>query len=978
MLPEDRIYIQNSSFSKLNKILTEKKMNYKNLFLRQSYLDGYDCYANTVLDSAKKLPLWDYVVLTASNDSQAESYRQQIDYRLRKGYLPKETHYAVLPDFEGKRVGSGGATFGVMKYIREREEDFSGLRILVIHSGGDSKRVPQYSACGKLFSPVPHELPDGRRSTLFDEFIIAMSGVPSRMGEGMLVLSGDVLLLFNPLQIDFYGKGAAALSIKEKVETGKNHGVFLKGENGCVSRFLHKQTEETLSSAGAVDKSGKVNIDTGAVILGSDILNDLYKIVDTDEKFRAYVNETVRLSFYADFVYPMAAQSTLEEFYNEKPEGEFNNELKSAREVLWEILHKYSMKLICFSPASFLHFGTSKELLALVCDDIADYRFLDWSARVNCNIIDGEYAVYNSFIHPTAEISKGSYIENSDIMENVKIGKNCIISGVTLKDCVIEDGVILHGLKLNDGKFVVRKIGINDNPKENILFGEELECDLWDAPLFAEENTMLLAAEATLSGKRGEYSLKSSFNFADVTQILPWQDKLDDKIKVEKLIGFIENKVPVGEIDGKIITSRIRKYLLKISQKADFSLKIRIYYYLAKLTGDEELMSQCFATICEETLKNSLEGIAFSRENKIKAENVTVKLPVRVNWGGGWSDTPPYCLENGGTVLNASILLNGEKPIVVTMKHIEERKIILASSDIGSYKEFEEITELQSCNDPSDSFALHKAALIACGIIPRNEHISVKKICEVLGGGLYFNTSVINIPKGSGLGTSSILSAACVKAVFKLLGKDVTDNEIYSRVMCMEQLMSTGGGWQDQVGGVTYGFKLISTFAGLDQSITCKKLNVPENALKDLQERFCLIYTGQRRLARNLLREIVGKYIGNDLNITEILYKIQQYAILMKTELEKGNIKEFCNLLNRHWELSKQLDEGCTNTCIDQIFASIDDLTDAHMICGAGGGGFLQVVLKKGVSKDKLRERLWEVFADSGVEVYDCEFYFGG
>ena len=48
------------------------------------------------------------------------------------------------------------------------------------------------------------------------------------------------------------------------------------------------------------------------------------------------------------------------------------------------------------------------------------------------------------------------------------------------------------------------------------------------------------------------------------------------------------------------------------------------------------------------------------------------------------------------------------------------------------------------------------------------------------------------------------------------------------------------------------------------------------------------------------------------------------------------------------------------------------------MICGAGGGGFLQVVLKKGVSKDKLRERLWEVFADSGVEVYDCEFYFGG
>ena len=103
---------------------------------------------------------------------------------------------------------------------------FDGKRILVIHSGGDSKRVPQYSACGKLFSPVPRILPNGRRSTLFDEFMIAMCGVAARMNAGMLVCSGDVLLLFNPLQIDFYGKGAAALSIKEPAEIGKNHGVY--------------------------------------------------------------------------------------------------------------------------------------------------------------------------------------------------------------------------------------------------------------------------------------------------------------------------------------------------------------------------------------------------------------------------------------------------------------------------------------------------------------------------------------------------------------------------------------------------------------------------------------------------------------------------------------------------------------------------------------------------------------------------------
>ena len=76
----------------------------------------------------------------------------------------------------------------VLKYLHEKEETFEGLRVLVIHSGGDSKRVPQYSALGKLFSPVPHELPNGRNSILFDEFMISMSSVPSRIREGMDLL----------------------------------------------------------------------------------------------------------------------------------------------------------------------------------------------------------------------------------------------------------------------------------------------------------------------------------------------------------------------------------------------------------------------------------------------------------------------------------------------------------------------------------------------------------------------------------------------------------------------------------------------------------------------------------------------------------------------------------------------------------------------------------------------------------------------
>lgn len=68
------------------------------------------------------------------------------------------------------------------------------------------------------------------------------------------------------------------------------------------------------------------------------------------------------------------------------------------------------------------------------------------------------------------------------------------------------------------------------------------------------------------------------------------------------------------------------------------------------------------------------------------------------------------------------------------------------------------------------------------------------------------------------------------------------------------------------------------------------------------------------------------------------------------------------------------MDDGSTNTCIDQIFASCEDLIDGKFISGAGGGGFLQVILKKDATKEMLRKRLLEVFQDSGVDVWNAEF----
>ena len=620
-----------------------EKMN--NLFLRQSYLDSWEDYERSL--KKKSFIKWDYIILTASNEAQATAYRNQIENRLEKGLLPEETTYAVLPDPEGKRVGSGGATFQVMRYIAdqepERENPFKNRRILVIHSGGDSKRVPQYSAIGKLFSPVPRELPDGRSSTLFDEFIVGMSGVPSRIQEGMLVLSGDVLLLFNPLQIDAQFDGAAAISIKEPVATGKNHGVFLNDGHDYVKCFLHKQTEERLREMGAVNKAGNVDLDTGAVLFGSALLQALFRLISTggkvdEKKFRQFCNEEARISFYGDFLYPLANDSTLEDFYKEAAEGQLNEALHECRTQIWNAIHHFSMKLLCLSPAEFIHFGTTRELRSLVTKDVQDYEFLDWKMQVNSAVQKEGFAAHNAYVGSRAKIGKEAYLENCYILGNSEVGDGTVLSHVRIMDRKIPEQIVMHGIELTGGKKVIRIYGVPDNPKgkypgevsflgttlnqfmaqnkvtkEELWKGEETYlwfadlypvCDDWEDALDMAEIIYKMAhgtatkEEISRWRETERMSLYSSFNAADIEASCDQERFLENRILARCFIRKLEQGMYYADalkIFGKRgISKEIFKLLMEDAAEADFSLKIRIYHAVScYMKRQERFMMIC-------------------------------------------------------------------------------------------------------------------------------------------------------------------------------------------------------------------------------------------------------------------------------------------------------------------------------------------------------------------------------------------------
>lgn len=1008
-------------------MMTDSK---NNLFLKQSYEDSWNEF-KYMLENTKPVR-WDWFVITASNEEQAVSYRMQIDYRIKNRFLPSGTKYVVIPDPEGKRVGSGGATLNALKYIKENSADedaFQGKRIVIIHSGGDSKRIPQYSACGKLFSKVPRSLPDGRCSTLFDEFVISLSGVPNRMKDGLLVISGDVLLLFNPLQIDLQREGSACISMKAPVEVGVNHGVFLPDTNGEVKEFLHKQTKETLVANGAVNEQNNVDIDTGAIWIGSGVINELLALISKNHKidkalFDQYVNDKIRLSFYGDFLFPMVTSATLEAYLEEPSEGQRCEELIECRKAIYQILHKFPMFLIRLSPAEFIHFGTTKELLSLMLSAEKRYSFLSWSKRV---LSENEFdiASINCMAEKGAKVSADCYFEDSFIDKGSEVGQGSIISNTNFCG-KLNENMVIHSLPVsfegNEG-FVTRIYGVYDNPKnelgssvfknlmanlslnENDLWDTE-DKSLWNAKLFALsqteekalESAFILQKALTASIRAEEkdlwrnavrLSLKESFEFADMQKTLLWQEELEDKVRISKFIKDISEGIFFGiaakSLGEKDALERRLSKIAGMTEALPLIAKYRVYLALSKMVKTNAIIDnaldadffeyKCFDTI-NHAIKDSLDNKTTQNEFTFALEEATEELPVRVNWGGGWSDTPPYCIEKGGTVLNAAISLKGKLPIKVTAKRLEKPVIVFESKDLKLVSEFGDLEKLQDYENPSDPFALHKAAIVAIGLIPaKGKSINVKERLTGAGGGLYLCTEV-DVPKGSGLGTSSILAGGVIKALARIFGLEMESQKIFDLVLLLEQFITTGGGWQDQVGGLVGGIKLISSKAGLLQHITVSPLELSKETMEELEERFVLVYTGQRRLARNLLREITGKYILNAEHVVEILNKIQHLAVLMRYELEKGNVDNFISLINEHWELSKGLDSGSSNTFIDQIIEVSGPYIDGVFIAGAGGGGFLQFFLKKNCTKKELAKSLNEIYQSSGIEIWDTKFIF--
>ncbi|KAF8946464.1 hypothetical protein BGZ47_000467 [Haplosporangium gracile] len=343
---------------------------------------------------------------------------------------------------------------------------------------------------------------------------------------------------------------------------------------------------------------------------------------------------------------------------------------------------------------------------------------------------------------------------------------------------------------------------------------------------------------------------------------------------------------------------------------------------------------------------------------------VYASAPARIDLAGGWTDTIPITHEHGGKVVNVAVQVNNRAPYTVKARRTEALILSLSYDPNIPSQHFHSIEQIRDHADPMVPGALLKACLVASGILGitamrhDGDHKTMAEALKHSGGGLELEIRS-SLPVGSGMGTSSILIAAILAVLKTLMGKPYTNDDIFYETLDVEQMMNTGGGWQDQVGGIMPGFKLKTN-----------TIEVSEDFITTFNSRLLLIYTGKTRLAKNLLQTVLMNWAGQEPDIVDTMHRLVRDATQCEDALRQADLTTVGSVLTRYFSDKRFLSETTLShpPVIAQLLSHLSPYIEGFSLAGAGGGGFLAAILKPGLEKDQVVREVREAMILEGNE----------
>ena len=377
--------------------------------------------------------------------------------------------------------------------------------------------------------------------------------------------------------------------------------------------------------------------------------------------------------------------------------------------------------------------------------------------------------------------------------------------------------------------------------------------------------------------------------------------------------------------------------------------------------GWEKFEAGAFARLREMIAREAQLSPAAPRRNVLEDQIVWARSPVRLDLAGGWTDTPPYCIEYGGCVLNLAVDINGQPPVQVFAKLSARPELVLRSIDLGVEQRVKTYAELETFAQPGNAFALAKAAFALAGFLPRfhsgGGFSSLAAQLAEFGGGIELSL-LAAVPKGSGLGTSSVLAASVLAALSDLCGLGWDRTVLFARTLALEQMLTTGGGWQDQAGAIFGGIKLIETGPGLAQKPTLRWLPNQLFGPGYVNRSILLYYTGVTRLAKNILAEIVRGLFLNSPACLETIAEIGANASFAAAAVQKCDYQMLLAAMRNSWRLNQRLDSGTNPPEVQDILDTVKDHLAATKLLGAGGGGYLLLFARDEAAAARIKQTL--------------------
>ena len=863
------------------------------------------------------------------------------------GADPQE--YFCTNDPVGSKLGSGGGTTWLLERCHEAwgdGRDFASWlasdRRILLHAGGQSRRLPAYAPSGKILTPIPvFRWERGQRlsQTLLDLqlplYERLMKLAPANIHT--MVVSGDVYIRAAAQLPPVPDADVVCYGLWLDASIAKDHGVFVcdRRTPSVLKQMLQKPSVGTLAD---LLQTSFYLTDIGVWLLSD-------RAVELLRRRSKRGADTVCYDLYGEFGCSLGTDPVIDD-----PE-----------------LRSLSVAVLPLPGGEFYHFGTSGEMISsmlAIQNIVNDQREIMHHGRKPHPSIFIQNAVTD--IKMTGD-NTNVWIENSHVGAGWTLSHDNIVTGVPRNDWHLSLGAgqCVDVVPVGEADYVVRPYHIDDKfageEQQRRQFpvvsgvaemGRALASMLAGGP--APEGHRLMSAEEIsneanlrrLVGQRRSYRRANwPALAANHEHSVFYQTDLDDAAR-EYARGGISLPAPLP--GGAPLMTRIHDAMFRSE--------------VLRLTGRDgsEEEKRAFGLLREGLTETVLAEKQEPRLSVYADQIVWARSPVRIDIAGGWTDTPPFCLMEGGNVINLAIELNGQPPLQTYIRPCREPHIVLRSIDLGAVEVVETYEQLADFMHVGSPFSIPKAALVLAGFQPgfsAERHASLRDQLTAFGCGMEL-TLLSAIPAGSGLGTSSILAATVLGAVSDFCSLAWDKNEIGRRTLVLEQLLTTGGGWQDQYGGVHGGVKLLQTGRGFDQSPLVRWLPDDVYTQADCAGCHLLYYTGITRTAKSILAEIVRRMFLNSNKQLALLREMKAHTMAMYEALQRRDFRHTGLLMRETWRQNQALDSGTNPAEVKRLTDLVDDLCLGYKLPGAGGGGYLYMMAKDPEAAARIRQVL--------------------